>query len=517
MGDSNALHARITATLRSIDAKIVQASESSQQLLVSVRQFHAETRAIATGLQSWVQFLEAFSDSQKRSSGGSTAVSEPSSSSSLTNAEHCNSGRIRLKEDAVDSSALSTPRLGSPPRTAPLKRSFHDISGSTDSTPRMPSPPRTTPLFKNRIYQSSNPQTPVAILDLSDDSSAVHSTPRMNSPPRTTRKMHQRGSYMPSSSVAGAVLAAANLSFSSDTSSTGSTPRMASPPKTTSILDQLGGRTKQADHSSAALTTAVGGLMGPPTAAMAAEHSFVSESGGEIFHTPNSGRGRSFAEASIIPSSVIAISALKPSRRSLGAESVASYGGLMARFDELLDNDRSYGLTEGDNSQYQYMDRSFGVARDPNEEDGQHEEVRPMQREEEDKHHREGEPQQSEQLQQPEQPKQQRQQHLHPAESEESHGLDTSKFPKAFQTGTNFQQLVEVYSIFFVNPDPNVSSSQNTVVAFTMEQLTTLTEIKQDRIKLMLDLLVSRKYLKPMYVQGQYFWRRTTPEEQGVF
>lgn len=495
MSDQKALQRRVVATLQSIDSKLQSANSVCQRLLIAVRNYHSESARLEAGLSRWGVFLDAFHDAQMN-----RPISDETKGFVFSQLAPVNTS------NAEDTSIVNSPRMPSPPRTTPFKRSIHDVSGSTEnSTPRLHSPPRTTPLMKNRIYSTHTPAAGDVgtasklsahrrVVDDSEEaSSAVNSTPRMHSPPRTLRKT------------------AHHFSFASDSaSSTGSTPRMPSPPRTTLLIDQ-GGRS----------------MAPPPRVAQSAidthntpvrsdaNTSVYSESAGEVYHTPASVSTHGERSVFVPLTSGTAISALKPSRRSLGAESVASFGGLLARLDEVW--------MDGDQSIMAGMDRSFGVAQDLDDDEAQPMDAEPS-RIEEPAHGNafsdvsRGNLNTSLPLPSvsigPLEPKREE-----PVQEEESEdlGLDAKRFPKNVQSGNGFQELVRVYSVFFVNPDPNVSSSQNTLVAFSMDQLVdALPELKQERIKTLLDLLVSRKYLKPMYVQGAYYWRRASTDEQRL-
>jgi hypothetical protein len=85
--------------------------------------------------------------------------------------------------------------------------------------------------------------------------------------------------------------------------------------------------------------------------------------------------------------------------------------------------------------------------------------------------------------------------------------FDLSLFPKKLHT-----ELAEVYSKFFTR----VSEDDNSLVALRLEQLAAmLPGYRPDRIELLIDQLVSKKFLRPVYVNGQFHWRRMEDSERA--
>lgn len=452
----------LVAELRLLDQSLKRCCTAASDLTQEVASFLRTSKNIVHVTHRWEFLVDAFQGSDGDGCGPSAAAAAAAVRGTGSMAVG-NVSVASLDESSVQQTA-----------------SPHGGNSSLSTTPSLPSPPRTTPFAKPRIPYTVSVFASGGLANKplnfsAEESSVLSSTPTLQSPPKTTPFSRQKSAArsQPVQPLSGPRLlhqtpvARRNFSWMDDSvSSAGSsTPTMRSPPKTV----KLEGRTALGARIVDAAET------GPTNASTLSLQMDVSEER-SLFHTPQSSASNSSTSSALDVSacakpllgSMSAASSSLLARQAVLSAALAGSSASSVPPAPVLSHEAVASAVAGDVlpsaslggrlSETEVSCFPTGVA-----------ELTGLAPEE-------------------------KRRKLDAGGKE----FSVSLLPKTFQTGTNARQIEDMFSKFAAAPE----------LAFSLEQMASELEgVSADRIQIMVDVLVSRKFVKPVYVTGQIFYK----------
>eukprot|EP00743_Colponemidia_sp_Colp-15_P004503 GILK01004856.1.p1 GENE.GILK01004856.1~~GILK01004856.1.p1 ORF type:complete len:535 (-),score=99.61 GILK01004856.1:212-1816(-) len=491
------LEQTITLRLQQIDANFVKAHDVASHMLTQTKQYAQSVKEINSGIQVWSKFFDLFHNQDQKENRRPAGLESPT----LTALMEQTWEKTTLHDSVLpptpsfetppvmfprtvskDTSMSTTPSLHSPPRTTPyIRRNQHDIQETPQSTPSLKSPPRTTPFRR---------------MPLSDRNDISHEPLIAAEGAPSNETSGEEEDTVEETSAANAMLESPQIDFHVKPTalSFDVLPRTPQESRFTSFLLQ----TPESSLASMNIMTSTGPRHPMSMTALSTVSSVNASASKKrrIGETPSALKDNSFMMATPVANQ-------RPSNEvhNLSHASTPSLASPPESTRVFKQNSQTLNTTD------EMLKEEF----ESMEVEGLHGSTSAVDLDLESIHPFESSAAPLNQSMNSESSQLDYQSSFDEPMTDPSTltvKFDLSVFPKVFQEGLGAQQITELYSQFFSGDEEFDETSNVPVAALSVTQLMDLLpRFGEERIQLMLDVLVNKKVLKQLSIQGVTYWR----------